>query len=103
MKFTKGVLEQVHVVDEGEVDHALRKPRGGIRPGEEVVACRPHQLQVTSELDGDAKVGIHTDGTGTGPGQAQAVVDRDLEVAPRPVLLMDDSQELVAVQRSSEG
>src|SRR5207245_1116919 len=83
-------LEDVEAVDEREVDDALREPRHGVIPGKEFVAGRLHQLEVTRKLDLDAEARVHAYGAGARLGEAEAIIDPDLEVAPRPVTLVDN-------------
>ena len=71
----------------------------GSSPSEEIVACRPDQLDVAVDRLVDLEVGVHTYRSGARKRHAGARVDPDLQIGPRARPLVKPEEQLVAAHR----
>ena len=71
----------------------------GVRPGEELVALRLHQVQIATQRLAHDELGVDADRLRPGQGEARALVDTDLEVRTRGQDLVQAAQQIVPGHR----
>lgn len=71
--------------------------REGILAGEELVACRPGQLDIGLEFGHDAELGVDADAGDPGQDQTLPEVDARFEIRARPHLAVQSGEEVMSV------